>query len=134
MSLNWAKPGHNSAAEYQVSGVPWVTGSMSVDTSTSEKVAFPYVTRWVVITNSDASGGDNLYVAFTDNGVNDNPSGIGVRFVVPPNTVTPRLEVRCKELHFLAAANTVDFSVMAGLTNAQEFPIISGSRGFSGVG
>ena len=134
MSLNWVKPGHNSAAEYQVSGVPYVTSSAAteVGTSTAVRVRFPYVTRWVTVASLDAAAGDNLYVGFTENGVKSNPTAN--RFVVIAGSTTPRLEVRCKELWFLAAASTTGFSVMAGLTNAKEFPVVSGSNGFVGVG
>lgn len=136
MSLNWPKPNHNHASEYQVSGWPFVTSSAANEVAgTPISVQFPFVTSWVEIFNTDGAVGDTLRVGFTQNGVNSNPSANYL--VLSGGQGTGKLELRCKEIWFLKhGANPTSFSVVAGLTNVDgsEFPAITGSNGFSGVG
>lgn len=134
MSINWPKPNHNHAAEYQVSGWPFVTSSNPNEAGIVPiKITFPYVTQWVQVFNTDAT--DPLRVAFTQNGANQ----VGGRnyLVLSGNQSTARLEIRCTELWFRQhAASQSSFSVIAGLTGVGggEFPVITGSNGFDGVG
>jgi hypothetical protein len=131
MSLNWPKPNHNHAAEYQVSSWPWVTSS-NVGTS-AVKFNFGYVTRWVLITNETASGGSSkdVYVGFTQRGTNNSNH----LHILAGQTVGP-VEVKCTELWVRGSDATTPVTIMAGLTNVNgsEFPIITGSNGFGGVG
>lgn len=135
MSLNWPKTHHNHAAEYQVSGWPYVTSSNANEIGTiASRITFPYVTQWVQVFNTDAT--DQLRVAFTQNGVNQ----VGGRnyLVLSGGQSTDRLELKCTELWFRQhGASQTSFSVVAGLTNvsaSQDFPVITGSNGFEGVG
>ena len=133
---------------YQVSGTPFVTSSLSGTgcssgggvASKTRVVKFPYVTRWVQVRNI---GTASLRIGFTEHGVNATVSAS--YYLLGPSTgsmypgtqsETARWEVRCKELHFrLDDANGgTHFSVMAGLTGIKEFPTLTGSNGFAGVG
>ena len=92
---------------YQVSGRPWVKGNLDVTSST--KIQFPFVTRWICITNNDTSAAVKL--SFSSGG-----AGSGVYFEIPAGATSPRLEVKCSEIWLIGgAANKT--SVMAGLTN-----------------
>ena len=52
---SWAIPvGMNHVPAYQVSGIPWATGSVDCSSGVT-KLTFPYVTRWIVINNWDTS-------------------------------------------------------------------------------
>lgn len=133
MSLNWPAVNYNHASEYQVSSWPFVTSSAAGEVdSTPIQVSFPFVTRWVQVFNTDAA--NKLRVGFTSNGV----SGVETAnyLVLNGGASTERLELKCKELWFLKNnAATTSFSVIAGLTSASsEFPAITGSNGFEGVG
>lgn len=132
MSLNWPKPSHNHASEYQVSSWPWVTSS-NVGTS-AVKFDFGYVTRWIMIGNETPSGGSSkdVYVGFTQNGTN---GGNKHFHVLAGQTIGP-IEMKCTGIWVKGSDATTPVSIMAGLTNvtAGDFPVITGSSGFGGVG
>jgi hypothetical protein len=134
MSLNWPKPNHNHASEYQVSGWPYVTSSNQNEIGVIPvKISFPYVTQWIQVFNTDPT--DTLRVAFTQNGANQ-VNGKNY-LILSGNQATERLELRCTELWFRQhGSSQSSFSVIAGLTNSNgsEFPIVTGSNGFDGVG
>lgn len=142
MSMQYPKANHNHASEYQVSGIPYVTSSAANEVTTSTPVVhrFPYVTQWVKVINTDAS--HTLYVGFSENGVK--AAETGNRFALSkagtafdnPNSSTDIIHVRCKELWFLGGDNSASFTIVAGLTNckSREFPSLTGSAGFEGVG
>ena len=151
MAIHYPKPSANNTAEYQVSGIPFVTSSVynEVDTSTAVQVRFPYVTQWIQIVSI---GFGNLRVGFTENGVKSNPDAnyfmvasgsIATRASATAvgGAVSERIPVRCKEIWILGSTgndptNKAGFTVLAGLTNvkSREFPTITGSNGFEGVG
>ncbi len=123
--------GLHNAGSYQVSAIPFATGSIDVNAAGVDgfQIDFPQVTRWVYIVNNHAS---DLYVGFSQNGVKGSN-----HFTVDQGT-TQRLEVKVTQL-FLSGA-CADASVVAGLTtipNARLNNIsVSGSSwsGSSGVG
>ncbi len=134
MSINYPRPHHGSASEYQVSGFPYVTGSAATEVSTSNALAisFPYVTQFIQVTNI---GGNDLLIGFSENGVKGNVTSH--RILLPNDAgsnVGPVLPIKCKQLFFLGSGGTTGFTVIAGLTNVTEFPIMTGSNGFEGVG
>lgn len=86
-----------------------------------------------MICNETAAGGSSkdIYVGFTQKGVNSSNHF----HVLPGDTIGP-IEVRCSEIWVKGSDATTPVSIMAGLTNVSvgDFPIISGSNGFAGVG
>ena len=124
---------------YQVSGVPFVTSSASAEVTTTVpiKVSFPTVTRWVQVRNN---GSNSLRVGFTENGVKGTETTNF--YLLSPSTAasghtqatTDRWEVRCTEVFVMAQGGTTGFSLMAGLTGVKQFPVVTGSNGFRGVG
>jgi hypothetical protein len=149
MPLHYPKPNHNSAAEYQVSGIPFVTASVfnELDTDTVVRVQFPYVTQWFQVVNS---GYGCLRMAFTENGVNGNPSANFYDIVsgsantgASASTTTPipqTFHLRVKEIWLKGwpfnDSMKAGFQIIAGLTNckSRDFPTLTGSDGFEGVG
>jgi hypothetical protein len=172
MSLNWPKSGPASVPEYQLSGVPFVTSSCDSgsaisagqcpaadrpDSGTSAevlaahqitpyKVEFPYVSRWVQVTNIHATA--DLRVGFTANGVRGvgeatnngtdaNAGFIGQNYFVLKaqdaatymQQSSVRLELRCADLYFLGDGAASDVQVVAGLTtiHRSQFPALTGS-------
>ena len=159
MSLQYPKPNHNHAAEYQVAGIPFVTSSVynEIQTAGSEatQVSFPYVTQWIMVQSTGMGG---LKVGFTELGtigptatrpdvrrnffiVASGSMANGDRAGISDTPAMPLLHVRCKEI-WIAGLPTNDpaagagFAVVAGLTNCKSdaFPILTGSDGFVGVG
>ena len=65
---NWQGQGPNYVPAYQASGTPFVTSSLgNTVTDTPSRVEFPYVTRWIQVTNTSEHP---LRVGFSVNGVN----------------------------------------------------------------
>jgi len=71
MSMKWPEPGLNWTAEYQKSGIPFVTSSngAEVGDTTPVQVSFPRVTRWIEITPHTNSSAVYLKLGFTSKGV-----------------------------------------------------------------
>ena len=138
-SLRWPTPGVMDVPSYQVSALPWVTSSIA--TTSALQVNFPSVTRWVEVRNM---GTNNLHIGFTANGVTANPDNQAHYFVLSgssatqPSAATARWELRCSRMFFAAAAETVSFSLAAGITGIPERYLndMSGSQGgvYGGVG
>ena len=140
MAHNSKGMGPNFVPAYQISGIPYVTSSLSntsVDVA-AQKITFPQVTRFFVVTNTNTS--NTLRVGFTENGVDGGPDYYDNSnknyFIVRPGTTTPRLEIRCKELYFRADAgsSTCGFSLIAGLSGVPrgQFPLLTASLLYSG--
>ncbi len=145
---SFTKNGPNFVPAYQLSGTPYVTSSASTEVPAANagapvslEIEFPYVTRWVVVQNI---GGNALKMGFSKNGVNTSgEGGVSSFFTIPAQGAsadnaaparTPRLELRCKSLHFAGVGDTTGVQVIAGLTGIEEFPVLTGSNGFQGIG
>jgi len=98
--------GLNNVGSYQVSGIPYLSGNLNVVGGGS--LTFPYVTRWIQITNS---GSADLYYGYSENG-----ASAGNSMLVLPNTSTPVLEVKVTEL-YMQGGEAGGVFVAAGLTN-----------------
>ena len=148
MSLDTNIANHNYAPAYQTSAFPFATSSVAgeVTTATPIRVKFPFITRWVVVKNT---GTNALKIGFTRNGtlgplgLADEPyvlTGSNANFFVVgtsgSESTTPRLEVKCSEMWFLADDNTTGFSLLAGYTTIPEtqFMVLTGTNEFQGVG
>ena len=116
--------GLNNVGSYQVSGVPYASGSITAPAAGGDpiRVQFPYVTRWVKVLPITGSSGavTHLRVGFSENGVkNGNYFRISAKQntnlePVPP----PGLELKITELYFCSdSVATVEFDIVAGLTN-----------------
>ena len=147
---NWQGQGPNFAPAYELSGVPYVTSSIgNTLTDNPQKIVFPQVTRFFQITNT---GGADLRIGFSRNGVRGFGQSVsGSTWETTKNNKnyfvlgtsgssgggTARLEIRCKELFLMRdGANNTGFTLIAGLTgiDKNQFPTLTGSAGFQGVG
>ncbi len=107
------KPGLGNAASYEVSGIPYVSGSIDCLSDGGgggggEQLKFPLTTRWVVVSN-DGANGETVRIAFSNNGMLHNNN----YYEVAEGQQSPRLEVKVTEI-YLSGSSRV--SVMAGLT------------------
>lgn len=149
--MQYPRSSHNSAAEYTVAGIPYVTSSVynEVTSTAAIQVSFPYVTQWISVQSVGFGG---LQVGFTENGVKG--AETANYFIVSSGSLataasttsttsagTGEIRVRCKELWIVGLnsndpAKKAGFSVVAGLTSvkSRDFPTITGSAGFEGVG
>ena len=148
MPLNYTQAGAGDVASYQMSAVPYVTSSNGAEASTTPiRLRFPNATRFLVVRET---AGQDLRIGFSAKGVAGEGASVsgsqpsaGVPdhrnyFVVKANETTPRLEIRCKELFFLrdSVDGEAGFTVVAGLTpiTANNFPPLTGSQGYEGIG
>lgn len=116
------KAGLNSVGNYQVSGIPYVTGALSVPISSSSplEIVFPSVTQRIHIHNNDATSG--LKVGFSANGVKDSKY-----WLVEPHATNGKninyieLRVKTDRIFLLSqgAAITSSVYVCAELTGIQ---------------
>ena len=124
-----AKVGLNHVPAYQTSGVPYAKGGIVANAVT--KVEFPYVTRWVVVSNPTTG---SLRVGFSSAGVD--PAAGGTNYlVVPAGETTPRLELKVSQIWLVG---TAEASVMAGLTGIDPVRVSTSAgaswKGTDGVG
>ena len=128
MSIGNPYSNPNYVPEYQISGVPYATGSGAGEVTSQDtpiRLDFPEVTRWITVYNS---GSGALRVGFSSNGARS--VNTANYFVVKSGATTPRMELRCKSLFFTKdSATATDFNVIAGLTTIRSdyFPILTGS-------
>jgi hypothetical protein len=142
--------GANYVPAYQSSGVPFVTSSGgSTVSSTPQKVTFPFVTRFFQITNT---GPADLRIGFSYNGVQGTGGSVSGSthervgdhanyFVLGTSGSsgggTTRLELRCTNVWVRSDnSQSTGFTLVAGLTGVkpQQFPQLTGSNGFVGIG
>lgn len=126
------KPGLGAVGEYQTAGKPFASGS--IDASTAMKVEFPTVTRWVYLTNHDAT--NDLICAFSENGLPSKGGTNHFRIEDVGSTsissgMSARLELKLTEMWF---ESSEDFDVVAGLTGIETGSIENNWSGSSGVG
>ena len=100
--------GLGNASAYQVSGIPYVSGNLSV-TSNDKVLKFPRVTSWVQVTHT---GGQNeiLAIGFSSGGVRNFN-----KYPLLEGQSTGKLELKVTEMYFSGTCD--DFSVIAGLTS-----------------
>lgn len=134
---SWAIPvGMNHVPAYQVSGIPWATGSVNCASGIT-KFTFPYVTRWIVINNWDTTNDAKVSFSLRGQGAGtehpDHFFTVGKQFANAGRPGTVRLELKVSEI-FISTSTKVD--VIAGLTTIKPEkiatslgPSFSGSAG-----
>ena len=125
------KPGLGAVGQYQVSGKPFITGSVDCSSGPTE-ISFPSVTSWIVVQNH--STGSVLNVAVSENGL---PSQGGDNYfqVLEGSTYTywsvPSLDLKLTSLWIEGSTST---DIIAGLTGIEVSEIPNNWSGSSGVG
>lgn len=116
------KPGLNSVGSYQVSGIPYVTGS--VRCKAAKRVPFPSVTKWFQIINKSSVP---VKVGFSRAGLNGTPnnfhfwveaSGSGAGSHSGPGYGKSEIyDLKVGELWLYTGNASQDVDVIAGLTS-----------------
>jgi hypothetical protein len=131
------KAGLNTVGNYQVSGIPFVTGVVNVpaNTNTPLEIAFPSVTQNIIIHNHD--GSVPLRVGFSANGV----KGTNYWIVDEENNNgkgRPYVEMRVKTTKIYLLSNTTSpltgAVIMAELTGIEGYNLATVYSGASGIG
>lgn len=134
--MQYPKAGPNSVGEYQISGLPFATGSLAVTNTTPTRVDFPYVTNHFHVRNL---GANPVFIGFTANGV----AGTN-RYTIPSGANLQETRIRVKSLYLLGSGGATTVDILAGLTfvEPQLFPTLTASMsasnnsqwGYPGVG
>jgi len=109
--------GLNNVGSYQVSGIPFASGNLTVPASGSTplKIEFPFVTQWVSVTNTNSK---HVRLGFSENGVKN--GGNNYVLIHEDNHPAEHLyNLKLTELYLLSdtGQSVTNFSVIAGLTN-----------------
>lgn len=134
MAINHPKAGPNSVPAYQLSGIPYLTGSTGVaETLTRKQFNFPYVTRFITLSNH-GSVGNELKLAVSNEGLQGTPDTGQKNYFSIDGGQVATLDIRCKTVFI--SSDSIQWSMCAGLTtiSADQFPVLTGSNGFEGVG
>tara|TARA_R100000152_G_C6751933_1_gene175613 strand:- start:644 stop:1057 length:414 start_codon:yes stop_codon:yes gene_type:complete len=120
--------GLNNVGSYQVSGIPWITGSTALVKDTEHTISFPYVARSVCVINHSS---DTIRVHFNSKDAPGNVIG-GLHFVeLDSDEDSYTFNVKCKEIYISAPNNGSDreYRVVAELTNipTQRMYTLTGS-------
>ena len=113
MASNIYTAGLNNVGSYQVSGIPYATGSL--DATSGKEIIFPYVTQWITFINHDSGNTKHLYVAFSNNGLGDSAN----YFRLGPEQAgegSQNITINVKVSRVFISGSG-DCDVVAGLTN-----------------
>lgn len=129
------KAGLNNVGSYQVSGVPFVSGGITVPASSGTPlvITFPSVTKRVVVHVTDTNA---VRVGFSSNGVK-NSNYFLADGDKANNTAQPYdMDVKCTKIYLLSNdGSTVTVSVAAELTGiVPGFDLAASYSGSTGIG
>lgn len=132
MSENYRyQTGLGSVGSYQISGIPWVTSSIAAPAVSSAplEIAFPYVTKSIIVKNIDSSG-TKLRVGFSVNGVKNTNN-----YFILSKDESFACDLRVAKLYLLSdGASAVSSSIICGLTGILPSNLESNWSGSVGVG
>jgi len=137
MGFEYPKAGIGSVANYQVSGIPYVTGVIAVPASTNTpiEITFPSVTQRIHIHNHDTT--NSLRVGFSANGVK------GTNYWIIDEEATsgkgePYLDMRVKTDKIYLLSNTTSACtgaiILGELTGITGYALTSEYSGSAGIG
>ena len=114
--------GLNNVGSYQMSGLPFISGSINVPESASatfQVVKFPRVTKSITVRNDNADG-QVMRLAFTAGGLKDRATtGEFKRYIKLSGSTSITLDVRCSEVYLMGDTDTdVDSVGSAGANEA----------------
>jgi hypothetical protein len=141
----WAlAPGLNSVGAYQVSGAPFVSGTVHVPASGSASIVvrFPAVTKWLQIEPVNATDGQLIRVAFSENGLHGKGGantlglpGDGYCFHVHASSSLARpLDFKVSEVWLMSEDSAIaEVDILAGLTGVPKAKTSTEQRTINGV-
>ena len=110
------KAGLHNVGSYQVSGVPYITGSTDLNPTTQDKITFPFVTRSVTVINHSS---DAIRVHFNATGSATGNVVSGLHYIeLDSDEDSISMDVKCKEIYVSAPSGGAarEYRVIASLT------------------
>jgi hypothetical protein len=112
--FQFVKPGLNAVGQYQLSGIPFLSSSINVHANTGSAdfttIAFPTVTKFVTVSNTNTGTNAPLRVAFSTNAV----KAVTGHYFDLDNGESYTGEWRVAELYMLGVGAPTSASVIAG--------------------
>jgi len=123
------QPGISSVGSYQMSGIPWASSSVApANSSEPLKIEFPYVSKFVVIKNTNPTS-VNLRVGFSAEGVKTD------NYFLLSKGESFEGDLRVTQLFLLSDnSSQVSASIVAGLTGIDASNLPNSWSGSAGVG
>ena len=114
-------PGVGAVGQYQTSGIPYATASVSVqnvlDGEGSTQISFPYVTKFITVINEHSGSSAKLRVGFSAAGASGT---IDDNYFLLDNGESYTGEFRVSKLFLAGHESNTTASVIAGMTG---FPV-----------
>jgi len=137
--FKYPSPGVGAVGQYQLSGIPFATASIDVQSVTDNEgayeVDFPYVTKFVTVINEHSGSSSKLRVGFsalgvTGSGANDT----GDNYFLLDNGESYTGEFRVSSIFIAGHSAPATASVIAGMTGIPAGKLQTNWSGTSGVG
>ena len=125
------RAGISNVGSYTISGVPWVSSSLTAPPTSSgpSEVSFPYVTKFIVVKNVSGTGGSQMRVGFSENGT----KGTNYFLLSPGESFAA--DIRVTDLYLMSNNGTAATgSIIAGLTGILLENLPNNWSGSAGVG
>ena len=126
--FKFAKPGLNAVGQYQLSGIPYATASLAIDSSTVTEIEFNTITKFVTVVNEHSGSSAKLRVGFSSNGI------AGDNYFVLDNGESYTGEFRVSSLYLRGDSANTTASVIAGLTMIERANLPNNWSGSDGTG
>ena len=114
------RAGLGHVGSYQVSGIPWITGSTDIDNGQEHKISFPYVAKSVTIINKSAV---DLRIHFNSTSSDGGAQVItGLHFItLTEDRDSISFNVKCKEIYISNGSGDANgsYEVVAELTSIE---------------
>ena len=135
--------GLHNVGSYQVSGMPWITGSATLSHNEEHKIVFPFVTKSITVIRHGATSTGKIYIHF--NSSKDTPGTyvISSKHFVELDTDEDSYaftDVKCKEIYISApndSSGSREYRVVATLTGipaSQMFALTGSGLTDPGIG
>lgn len=123
----WYQPtaGLGSTGAYQSSGIPFVTGSLSISATVVKEISFPQVTKFIVVKNDHDN---SLRVAFSQNGIT------GTNYFILAKGESFSADFRVTKLFLRGDSDVSAATIVAGLTTITADNLKNSWSGSLGVG
>ena len=130
------KAGLSQVGQYQASGIPYATSSLTVPASSSApiEVSFPRVTRFFTVVNSSTTSGASLRVGFSTLGTTGSAGGGTNNYFVLGIGQSYTAEMKVSKLFLLGDTIATSATVIAGLTGIDTGSLQNNWSGSIGVG
>ena len=117
-TFQYRAAGIRSVGSYQVSGIPYVTGSSGqLPTGTEARIQFPFVTKSITVINSGSAAHSELRIHFNSSSAGDVTSAMAHHFVTLGDTGdSVTFNTKCREI-YITSNGAAGFELFAELTS-----------------